>query len=58
VSSLYSNPSNFANSSRCIDEVGNFLGPILQGILERTGLHSVVILGGPIPKYGGDLRTV
>ncbi|KAJ7825539.1 hypothetical protein B0H13DRAFT_1918601, partial [Mycena leptocephala] len=26
-------------------------------ILERTGLHGVVILGGPIPKYGGDLRT-
>ncbi|KAJ7836178.1 hypothetical protein B0H13DRAFT_2368972 [Mycena leptocephala] len=43
---------------KCIDEVGNFLGPILQGILERTGLHGVVILGGPIPKYGGDLRTV
>jgi hypothetical protein len=43
---------------RCIDNVGTFLAPILQGIAERTGLHSVVILGGPVPKYGGDLRTL
>ncbi|KAJ7613329.1 hypothetical protein DFH06DRAFT_1146985, partial [Mycena polygramma] len=34
---------------KCIDAVGNFLAPILQGILERTGLHSVVLMGGPIP---------
>jgi hypothetical protein len=46
------------NVYRCIDSVGNFLGPILQGILERTGLHAVVLLGGPIPKYGGELKTV
>ncbi|KAJ7895676.1 hypothetical protein B0H13DRAFT_2338752 [Mycena leptocephala] len=43
---------------KCIDNVGTFLAPILQGIAERTGLHSVVILGGPVPKYGGDLRTL
>ncbi|KAJ7635974.1 hypothetical protein DFH06DRAFT_1336124 [Mycena polygramma] len=42
----------------CIDNVGAFIAPILQGITERTGLHSVIILGGPIPKYGGDLRTL
>ncbi|KAJ6450232.1 hypothetical protein C8R47DRAFT_1230344 [Mycena vitilis] len=43
---------------QCIDKVGTFLGPILQGIQERTGLHSVVLMGGPIPRFGGDLRTV
>ncbi|KAJ7038823.1 hypothetical protein C8F04DRAFT_950883 [Mycena alexandri] len=42
---------------KCIDEVGNFLGPIQKGILEHTGLHSVVLLGGPIPKYG-QLNTI
>ncbi|KAJ7168430.1 hypothetical protein C8R46DRAFT_1217834 [Mycena filopes] len=47
-----------ADRQRCIDDVGNFLGPILQGIGDRTGLHSVVLLGGPMPKYDGDLRTL
>ncbi|KAJ7511244.1 hypothetical protein B0H11DRAFT_2215083 [Mycena galericulata] len=42
----------------CIDNVGSFMGPILEGIRERTGLHSVIIMGGPIPKYGGELRSV
>ncbi|KAJ7433177.1 hypothetical protein B0H11DRAFT_1939761 [Mycena galericulata] len=41
-----------------INHLGAFAAPILQGIHERTGLHSVLILGGPIPKYGGDLRTI
>jgi hypothetical protein len=50
--------SGALTDNRCIDEVGNFLGPLLQGILECTGLHSVVLLGGPIPKYGGELKTV
>ncbi|KAJ6477904.1 hypothetical protein C8R47DRAFT_1219805 [Mycena vitilis] len=43
---------------RCIDNVGAFLGPILQGIQERTGMHSTIIMGGPVPKYGGDLRSI
>ncbi|KAJ7917019.1 hypothetical protein B0H13DRAFT_1870706 [Mycena leptocephala] len=41
----------------CIDNVGAFLAPILQGIHERTGMHSTVILGGPVPKFG-ELRTI
>ncbi|KAJ7079329.1 hypothetical protein C8R43DRAFT_1143284 [Mycena crocata] len=41
-----------------IENIGAFVAPILQGIHERTGLHSVLILGGPMPKYGGDLRTI
>ncbi|KAJ7732894.1 hypothetical protein B0H16DRAFT_1732624 [Mycena metata] len=43
---------------KCIDAVGQFLGPIQKGILEYTGLHTVVIMGGPIPRYGGELRPV
>ncbi|KAJ6491114.1 hypothetical protein C8R45DRAFT_1138184 [Mycena sanguinolenta] len=42
----------------CIDCFGAFLGPILQGIYERTGLHSTIIMGGPILNYGGDLKSV
>jgi hypothetical protein len=44
--------------SSCIDGAGSFLGPILQGIHERTGLHATVVLGGPIPSYGGELKTI
>ncbi|KAJ7731416.1 hypothetical protein B0H16DRAFT_1223290, partial [Mycena metata] len=40
---------------KCNDAIGNFLGPIQRGILEYTGLHSVVLMGRPIPKYGGEL---
>ncbi|KAJ7719395.1 hypothetical protein B0H16DRAFT_1474976 [Mycena metata] len=43
---------------RCIDNIGAFLSPILRGIQEYTGLHSVAIFGGPMPKYGGELKTV
>ncbi|KAJ7139006.1 hypothetical protein C8R44DRAFT_867180 [Mycena epipterygia] len=43
---------------KCIDRVGAFLAPILQGIHERTGLHSVAVLGGPLPEFGGELRTI
>ncbi|KAJ7080722.1 hypothetical protein C8R43DRAFT_1143069 [Mycena crocata] len=42
----------------CIERLGSFMGPILQGIHERTGLHSVLLLGGPLPKYGGELKTI
>ncbi|KAJ7040189.1 hypothetical protein C8F04DRAFT_1178284 [Mycena alexandri] len=42
----------------CIHNVGDFLGPILLGIYERTGLHSVVLMGGPIPEYGGELQSI
>ncbi|KAJ7017740.1 hypothetical protein C8F04DRAFT_1278922 [Mycena alexandri] len=38
--------------------VGEFMAPILQGIHERTGLHSVLLMGGPIPEYGGELKSV
>jgi hypothetical protein len=44
--------------SRCIDALPDFLEPILRGVQECTGLHSMIIVSGPIPKFGGDLRTV
>ncbi|KAJ7284370.1 hypothetical protein C8J57DRAFT_1461673 [Mycena rebaudengoi] len=41
-----------------IDTAELFWGPILQGIYERTGLVGTVIMGGPIPRHDGELRTV
>ncbi|KAJ7152153.1 hypothetical protein C8R43DRAFT_1127235 [Mycena crocata] len=43
---------------RCIDAVAEFVGPILRGLFEYTGLQSTLIMGGPVPKYDGALRTV
>ncbi|KAJ7652316.1 hypothetical protein B0H17DRAFT_1214982 [Mycena rosella] len=37
--------------------LGEFMGPILQGLNAYTGLHSTLILGGPMPQFGGELRT-
>jgi hypothetical protein len=46
-----------SNAHRCIKELGAFMGPILQGLHAYTGLHSTIILGGPMPEFGGELRT-
>ncbi|KAJ7123802.1 hypothetical protein C8R43DRAFT_958954 [Mycena crocata] len=43
---------------RCIDALGEFMAPILRGVQAYTGLHSVLLLGGPMPQYGGELRTM
>ncbi|KAJ6476568.1 hypothetical protein DFH09DRAFT_1108865 [Mycena vulgaris] len=43
---------------RCIDTFGRFIAPIMKGLQEYTGLHGLVILGGPMPKYNGELGTV
>ncbi|KAJ7744344.1 hypothetical protein B0H16DRAFT_1463217 [Mycena metata] len=42
----------------CINRLGDFLAPILQGIEERTGLHSMVLFGGPQPNMGGELQAL
>ncbi|KAJ7140438.1 hypothetical protein C8R46DRAFT_1046938 [Mycena filopes] len=47
-----------ADRQRCIDALPDFAGPILRGIQEMTGLHAVLVFGGPMPKYGGALRTL
>ncbi|KAJ7670630.1 hypothetical protein DFH06DRAFT_1124945 [Mycena polygramma] len=52
-------PSKAAEDrDKCIETVGKFLGPIMKGIFDRTGLHCCFLMGGPIPKYGGELKTV
>ncbi|KAJ7149519.1 hypothetical protein C8R43DRAFT_1128513 [Mycena crocata] len=47
-----------AARQRCIDNLGSFMAPILQGIQDYTGLHSMIIFGGPFPRYGGELKTL
>ncbi|KAJ6468697.1 hypothetical protein C8R47DRAFT_1078276 [Mycena vitilis] len=43
---------------RCISAVGSFVGPILQGLNASTGLHATLMLGGPMPTYGGEIRSL
>ncbi|KAJ6448363.1 hypothetical protein C8R45DRAFT_1133146 [Mycena sanguinolenta] len=59
ISALKNPPSQSPVArQKCIDSVADFMGPILRGLQEYTGLHSTLIMGGPIPKYGRELRTV
>ncbi|KAJ7041281.1 hypothetical protein C8F04DRAFT_1080824 [Mycena alexandri] len=41
-----------------MDALPDFLEPILRGIQEHTGLHAMVVFGGPMPKFDGELRTL
>jgi hypothetical protein len=43
---------------RCIEQISNFIGPILQGLNIYTGLHATLIVGGPMPTLGGELGTL
>ncbi|KAJ7709325.1 hypothetical protein B0H16DRAFT_1480951 [Mycena metata] len=43
---------------QCIDNLGVFMTTIMRGVSEYTGLHGFAVFGGPIPAYGGELRTV
>jgi hypothetical protein len=45
-------------TNRCIDAVGVVLGPMLRELQEYTGLHGLLVLGGPIPKYNREIGTV
>ncbi|KAJ7831672.1 hypothetical protein B0H13DRAFT_1575001, partial [Mycena leptocephala] len=40
---------------KCIDELGRFMAPILEGVQSYTGLQSICVFGGPMPKYSGEL---
>ncbi|KAJ7081899.1 hypothetical protein C8R43DRAFT_1142883 [Mycena crocata] len=44
--------------AKCIAALGRFMIPILAGVQEYTGLQSVCIFGGPMPKYNGELGTL
>jgi hypothetical protein len=46
------------NCYRCINQLANFLTPILKGIREMTGLNLICFAGGPMLKYGGEIGTV
>jgi hypothetical protein len=43
---------------RCIDQLGSFVAPILAGIEELTGFKTVLLAGGPIPRYGGEIGAI
>ncbi|KAJ7716213.1 hypothetical protein B0H16DRAFT_1741442 [Mycena metata] len=43
---------------KCIDNLGVFMTTVLRGVTEYTGLHGFAVFGGPIPAFGGELRTV
>ncbi|KAJ7221989.1 hypothetical protein B0H12DRAFT_1241159, partial [Mycena haematopus] len=43
---------------KCIDRLGGFMLNILRGVNEYTGLKAFCVFGGPIPQFGGELRTV
>ncbi|KAK7000640.1 hypothetical protein R3P38DRAFT_3218926 [Favolaschia claudopus] len=43
---------------RCINGLSEFVAPILRGINGATGLHATLVVGGPIPEFGGELRTI
>ncbi|KAJ7886965.1 hypothetical protein B0H13DRAFT_1889025 [Mycena leptocephala] len=49
-------PASKAPSER--QNLPEFVGPLLRGIQEYTGMHSVLIVGGPVPKFSGELRTI
>ncbi|KAH7904775.1 hypothetical protein BJ138DRAFT_1106539, partial [Hygrophoropsis aurantiaca] len=51
-------PKAPADRQKCIDNLGNFFGPILDGVQALTGLHLVVFAGGPMPKHRRELGTV
>ncbi|KAJ7138679.1 hypothetical protein C8R43DRAFT_1131860 [Mycena crocata] len=43
-----------ADRQRCIDNLGPFMTAILRGVTEYTGF---AVFGGPMPQYGGEIRT-
>ncbi|KAJ7175547.1 hypothetical protein C8R46DRAFT_1214018 [Mycena filopes] len=43
---------------KCIDVFGRFMAPIMKGVQEYTGLQGFVMLGGPMPRYNGEVGTV
>ncbi|KAL1749483.1 hypothetical protein FB107DRAFT_280704, partial [Schizophyllum commune] len=40
-----------------LNNLAAFLGPILRGLYEYTGMHATVFMGGPVPACGGDIRV-
>ncbi|KAJ7792187.1 hypothetical protein B0H14DRAFT_2624173 [Mycena olivaceomarginata] len=58
-SALEKGPSkDLASRQRCINQFGKFMGPIMKGVQEYTGLQGFVVLGGPMPKYNREVGTL
>ncbi|KAJ7027835.1 hypothetical protein C8F04DRAFT_1266622 [Mycena alexandri] len=59
VSAMKRGPSKSPEDrQRCIDALGPFVATFLRGISDYTGLHSFAVFGGPLPEYGGEIRTL
>ncbi|KAJ7059031.1 hypothetical protein C8F01DRAFT_1255447 [Mycena amicta] len=43
---------------RATDGLAAAMQPVIQGISEATGLQFFLVGGGPMPRYGGEIRTV
>jgi hypothetical protein len=50
--------ADFGACPRCIDKVGRFVAPIMWGLQDYTGLQAFIVLGGPIPRFNGELGTI
>ncbi|KAJ7740407.1 hypothetical protein B0H14DRAFT_2638076 [Mycena olivaceomarginata] len=51
-------PATPEEHQKCIANLHNFVGPILQGIHGYTGVHAILIVGGLMPGQGGELSTL
>ncbi|KAF9501047.1 hypothetical protein BDN71DRAFT_1426713 [Pleurotus eryngii] len=40
----------------CLDKIGNFFYPIIDGIKQVLNMHVTVLIGGPEPAKGGQLN--
>ncbi|KAJ7481675.1 hypothetical protein FB451DRAFT_1394307 [Mycena latifolia] len=47
-----------ADRQECINNLGRFMTPVLRGLQEYTGLQGFLVMGGPMPKYNGEIGTV
>ncbi|KAJ7697932.1 hypothetical protein B0H16DRAFT_1484652 [Mycena metata] len=59
VAAMKAGPSKSPEDrQKCIDNLGVFMTTVLRGVTEYTGLNGFAVFGGPIPAFGGELRTV
>ncbi|KAJ7697307.1 hypothetical protein B0H14DRAFT_3655974 [Mycena olivaceomarginata] len=49
-------PNNPADRQKCINAIPDFMAPILRGLEEHTGLHAVLIMGGPMPSVSNGVN--
>ncbi len=42
----------------CLNNLGAFLGPIIEGVRQATGCHVFVTIGGPMRLFDGEISTM